>query len=166
MRIKEVLLGKTEKTNLWDKNHNVEYLYDILKDPNSSDLMKRCAEILISKDQQPDPLNEAIYVCNINAETEKELDQIFANPLPAVMALSAISQYIEADSLADEIQSLVDAHPGRDARQLIADWMKINIPQQLNSLLSPPMPDGTFSPVSGISDEIGAQAPAISRVPL
>jgi hypothetical protein len=59
------------------------------------------------------------------------LGNLMEKPLPVGMAVILIPEIIDDDTLTDEMRSMEENDPSRDARPLIISWVKNNLPHML-----------------------------------
>ena len=84
------------------------------------------------------------------------LKDIFESPLPAGMARSIIFQILDDDDLNDRIDAMESTDPNSDARELVSEWINLNMPELLQTAKEGQMVgngEGYYSPISGYSDD-------------
>jgi len=74
---------------------------------------------------------EAVHKVPITNKDFDAIKLIMERPIPAAVAMIYIQDCIVDDELNDEIRILEDTDPGRDVRELIAEWVGRVMPDQM-----------------------------------
>jgi hypothetical protein len=73
-------------------------------------------------------LKEATYKAPVSVDEQKSLHELFSRPLPAGVAIFIVNDVINDDELNDNIDSYGKDDPSKDCRDIIANWIDINMP--------------------------------------
>lgn len=171
MRLTELILPKSssrkdlhaDKVSRIDflKNRILSYadkLNSPLTTPVQADFLKKKieddkAELEVCLDeirQADNPIKESINTLPLVDEDFDKLKKLMENPIPVVVAKIYTQDIIDDDELTDQFCSLEQSDPGFDARELIADWIKRVMPDQLYRFRDETgNTDGNLSPIHG-----------------
>lgn len=77
-------------------------------------------------------LTEAVHTIPLTEKQFDELKERMSVPIPAELATIALSDLLESDDLSDELFAAAAKNPNHDARPIIANWMKLNMPDEMH----------------------------------
>lgn len=80
---------------------------------------------------KPVSITEAIHKIPITTKDFDQIKEMMCNPIPAAVAKIFIQDSIVDDELNAELTILEDTDPGRDVRQIIAEWFDRVMPDQM-----------------------------------
>ena len=167
MKISELILSKAPADKMLPKHKaRIDFLKkrihrcaDVLMSPETprskhegltATLVADMKELRSLEEDYGRPITEAVNKLPLTESDFDRLKEIFLKPIPVVVAQIYIQDLIDDDSLTAELQSLEITDPSHDARELIANWIKQVMPDQLYRFTGgkAPMP-GEFSPIHG-----------------
>jgi hypothetical protein len=169
MKVSEVILPKQAPSD--NLHARRQRRIDMLKDriqtyaerlyaPNTS---RRYADFLKSKilsdgkeleklsEKQTTGLTEAVHRLPLTEADFDNLKTVMSRPVPVIVAHIYLQDLIDDDELSGQLGSLEQTDPAADARDLIADWVKRVMPDQLYRFQdqSRESENGEISPVHG-----------------
>lgn len=77
-------------------------------------------------------LTEAVHVIPLTEEQFDELKDRMSVPIPAEIAMIALSDILESDELSDDFMCTAQINPNQDVRPIVANWLKLNMPTEMH----------------------------------
>lgn len=77
-------------------------------------------------------LNESVHTIPLTEKQFDELKERMSIPIPAEIAMIALSDILESDDLSADFISTSQRNPNQDVRPIVANWLKLNMPTEMH----------------------------------